>query len=173
MVQREIEGWNSNDNSDSDKSSVHSSDGSSRRTSTLQSESDETFQVYGRGNIQEYHHKTIEFVALIFSFNPNSTIESANRNRTMIKSRSRYLNRIAYLIAMKRNTLKRLALKGSMRTTRRVRSMKSNNRKLHRSSFRQPRKTNGKRVNRMVKMWKFINFNSELYIRFEIFKNIF
>lgn len=50
LVQREIEGWNSNDNSDSDKSSVHSSDGSSRRTSTLQSESDETFQVYGRGN---------------------------------------------------------------------------------------------------------------------------
>lgn len=49
LVQREIEGWNSNDNSDSDKSSVHSSDGSSRRTSTLQSESDETFQVYGRG----------------------------------------------------------------------------------------------------------------------------
>lgn len=50
LVQREIEGWNSNENSDSDKSSVHSSDGSSRRTSTLQSESDETFQVYGRGN---------------------------------------------------------------------------------------------------------------------------
>lgn len=49
LVQREIEGWNSNDNSDSDKSSVHSSDESSRRTSTLQSESDETFQVYGRG----------------------------------------------------------------------------------------------------------------------------
>lgn len=51
LVQREIEGWNSNENSDSDKSSVHSSDGSSRRTSTLQSESDETFQVYGRGNL--------------------------------------------------------------------------------------------------------------------------
>lgn len=47
LVQREIEGWNTEDNSDSDKSSVHSSDGSSRRTSTLQSESDETFQVYG------------------------------------------------------------------------------------------------------------------------------
>lgn len=47
LVQREIEGWNTEDNSDSDKSSVHSSDGSSRRTSTLQSESDETFQVFG------------------------------------------------------------------------------------------------------------------------------
>lgn len=78
-------------------------------------------------------------------------IESANRNRTMIKSRSRYLNRIAYLIATKRNTLKRLALKGSARATRRVRSIKTASRKLQqRSSFRQPRKGNGKRVNRMV-----------------------
>lgn len=68
----------------------------------------------------------------------------------MIKSRSRYLNRIAYLIATKRNTLKRLALKGSARTTRRVRSIKSNTRKLHRSAFRQPRRNIGKRVNRMV-----------------------
>lgn len=92
-------------------------------------------------------------------------LESANRNRTMIKSRSRYLNRIAYLIAMKRNTLKRLALKGSMRTTRRVRSMKSNNRKLHRSSFRQPRKSNGKRVNRMV--------NGEIQINFIQFEQIY
>lgn len=69
----------------------------------------------------------------------------------MIKSR-RYLNRIAYLIATKRNTLKRLALKGSSRTTRRVRSVKSTNRKLHRSSFRQPRKNNGKRINRIVSL---------------------
>lgn len=76
--------------------------------------------------------------------------ESANRNRTMIKTRSRYLNRIAYLIATKRNTLKRLALKGSNRTTRRVRSIKSTQRKLQRSSIRQPRKNNGKRINRMV-----------------------
>lgn len=52
LVQREIEGWNSNENSDSDKSSVHSSDGSSRRTSTLQSESDEAFQVYERGKCE-------------------------------------------------------------------------------------------------------------------------
>lgn len=53
LVQREIEGWNSDDDnsSDSDKSSFHSSDGSSRPTSTLQSESDSTtsFQIYGRG----------------------------------------------------------------------------------------------------------------------------
>lgn len=55
LVQREIEGWNSHNNSDSEKSSVHSSDGSSRRTSTLQSESDETFQVYGRGNTLFFH----------------------------------------------------------------------------------------------------------------------
>lgn len=141
LVQREIEGWNSQeqDNSDSDKSSVHSSDGSSRRTSTLQSESDETFQVYGKDSSKQMYFREIDDLLLL---------ESPNRNRTLIKKR--YLNKIAYLIAMKRNTLKRLALKGSSRTTRRVRSVKSTNRKLHRPSFRQPRKTNGKRINRMV-----------------------
>lgn len=70
----------------------------------------------------------------------------------MVKSRSRYLNRIAYLIATKRNTLKRLALKGSARTTRRVRSIKSNNRKLHRPPCRLPRKNGAKRINRMVRV---------------------
>lgn len=40
LVQREIEGWNSNDNSESDRSSQHSSDGSSRPTSTESSGSD-------------------------------------------------------------------------------------------------------------------------------------
>lgn len=80
----------------------------------------------------------------------SNQIETANKNRTMFKTRSRYLNRIAYLIATKRNTLKRLALKGSIRTTRRVRSVKSNTRKLQRSTFRPPRKANGKRLNRMV-----------------------
>lgn len=42
LVQREIEGWNSNDNSESDKSSQHSSDGSSRPTSTESSDSEST-----------------------------------------------------------------------------------------------------------------------------------
>lgn len=53
LVQREIEGWKSNENSDTDKSSLHSSDGSSRPTSTLQSESDSatSFQVLARGNL--------------------------------------------------------------------------------------------------------------------------
>lgn len=60
-MQREIEGWNSNENSDLEKSSVHSSDGSSRRTSTLQSESDETFQVYGRGNYRLLMNTTFQF----------------------------------------------------------------------------------------------------------------
>lgn len=70
-MQREIEGWNSNDNLDSDKSSVHSSDGSSRRTSTLQSESDEAFQVYGRGEYIIYSFHSIEkdsFVQFIIDF---------------------------------------------------------------------------------------------------------
>lgn len=40
LVQREIEGWKSDDRSDSDMSSYHSSDGSARPTSTQQSDSD-------------------------------------------------------------------------------------------------------------------------------------
>lgn len=119
LVQREIEAWKSNDSSDTDKSSRHSSDGSSRPTSTLQSESDST----------------------------NSHPNQGTRSRTALKIRSRYLNRIAYLIATKRNTLKRLALKGSVQITRRVKSVKSVNRKMPRSSARSSRK--GKRLNRM------------------------
>lgn len=46
LVQREIEGWNSNDNMDSDKSSQHSSDGSSRPTSTESSDSESTATNY-------------------------------------------------------------------------------------------------------------------------------
>lgn len=117
LVQREIEGWNSNDSSDTDKSSRHSSDGSSHPTSTLQSESD-------------------------------STASQGLRNRPSLKSRSRYMNRIAYLIATKRKTLKRLALKGSVQTiSRRVKSLKSVNRKMPRSSARSSRKN--KRLNRL------------------------
>lgn len=40
LVQREIEGWNSDDSSDSDLYSNHSSESSSRQTSTQQSDSD-------------------------------------------------------------------------------------------------------------------------------------
>lgn len=73
------------------------------------------------------------------------------RNQTALKSRTKYLNRIAYLIATKRNTLKRLALKGSVQIKRRVKSMKSANRKLpQRSSARGTRKSAGKRMHRSV-----------------------
>lgn len=119
QVQQEIEAWKSNDGSDSDKSSRHSSDGSSRPTSTLQSESDST----------------------------TSHANQGTRNRAALKIRSRYLNRIAYLIATKRNTLKRLALKGSVQAPRRMKSVKSMNRKLPRSSARSSRK--GKRSGRV------------------------
>lgn len=60
LVQREIEGWISND-SDSDKSSTHSSDESSRPTSTLQSESDSTTNVSQYGNKTHFRHSLIKF----------------------------------------------------------------------------------------------------------------
>lgn len=46
------------------------------------------------------------------------------------------MNRIQYLIASKRKRLKRLALKGSVQTTRRRKSTIVNNRKLPRNSQR-------------------------------------
>lgn len=156
LVQREIEQWNTDDDnsSDSDKSSCHSSDGSSRPTSTLQSESDSTtsLQIRGRG----------KFVFNFYGFDDRRgkmgdwisasdfRTDALRQNRVVMKARKRYLNRIAYLIATKRNTLKRLALKGSVQIRRRVKS--SANRKLqqHRSSVRGTRKSTGKRMHRSV-----------------------
>lgn len=88
---------------------------------------------------------------LIIFLGGNFRTDSFRRNRTALKSRSRYLNRIAYLIATKRNTLKRLALKGSVHIKRRVKSVKSANRKLQqRSAARGTRKSTGKRMHRNV-----------------------
>lgn len=55
LVQREIEGWNSSENSGSDKSSQHSSDGSSRPTSpeTSDSDSPNSFLTNGNGKWSE------------------------------------------------------------------------------------------------------------------------
>lgn len=66
-----------------------------------------------------------------------------------------YPNRIAYLIATKRNTLKRLALKGAAHTERRVRasSSKLSARKL---GLRVTRKGAGKRGNRTKTVNMFI-----------------
>lgn len=60
-----------------------------------------------------------------------------------MKPRTIYANRIAYLIATKRNTLKRLALRGAAQTERRV---KFGSRKM---SARITRKGNGKRPGRL------------------------
>lgn len=95
LVTREIEGWKSDPNSESDKSSEHSSDGSSRPTSTETSDSEDGV----------FHCET-------------------SNGRLKIKPRTIYHNRIAYLIATKRNKLKRLALKGSGQIERRVKSAK-------------------------------------------------
>lgn len=67
-----------------------------------------------------------------------------------MKPRTIYANRIAYLIATKRNTLKRLALMGAANTERRIKSAnKLGGRKLQRSSVRITRKGSGKRAGRI------------------------
>lgn len=146
LVQREIEGWNSADNSGgSDKSSEHSSDGSSRPTSTDDSsESEAAVSYYDDGEPCR---------------RGGGGASAAVRRRSRgaaIKPRTIYANRIAYLIATKRNTLKRLALKGAAHTERRRRvKSTSSNRKL---SLRITRKGGGKRLGRssMVSVFFFL-----------------
>lgn len=84
-------------------------------------------------------------------------VEPCRRRQITMKPRTIYANRIAYLIATKRNTLKRLALKGAAHTERRVKSSKLNNRNLKRNPTRLTRKGSGKRTGRMNVM-HFLNF---------------
>lgn len=78
-----------------------------------------------------------------------------------MKPRTIYPNRIAYLIATKRNTLKRLALRGAAHTERRVKSAKFGSRKM---SARITRKGNGKRPGRLGLVGSKVFF---LFIYFE------
>lgn len=148
LVQREIEGWNSSEDSGSDKSSQHSSDGSSRPTSpeTSDSDSPNSFLTNGTGKkcykIGDGWGGEV-FVKVLIIF-PRSG-EPCRRPRLTMKPRTIYANRIAYLIATKRNTLKRLALRGAAQTERRVKSAKFGSRKL---SARITRKGNGNRQGR-------------------------
>ncbi|XP_055599396.1 DDB1- and CUL4-associated factor 5 [Uranotaenia lowii] len=85
LVQQEIEGWNSET---SDQSSEHSSDeNESSRPDTTQTSDTESVQNYIP--LRGQHHS----------------------RRGDVAQRTKYRNRIAYLIATKRNRLKRLALK--------------------------------------------------------------
>lgn len=87
----------------------------------------------------------IPFFFLIFI-----AAEPCRRRRVTMKPRTIYANRIAYLIATKRNTLKRLALMGAANTERRIKSAnKLGGRKLQRSSVRITRKGSGKRAGRI------------------------
>ncbi len=152
LVQREIEGWNSSEDTGSDKSSQHSSDGSSRPTSpeTSDSDSPNTFLTNGTGknktNSAMLRHIKIIFFLFYFFLLYTWLGEPCRRPRLTMKPRTIYANRIAYLIATKRNTLKRLALRGAAQTERRVKSAKFGSRKM---SARITRKGNGKRPGRL------------------------
>lgn len=105
LVQREIEGWVSSISSESERSNseASSSEMSSRPNSSTSSDSsasdDEVQQInYG----QVCRRRRSSFVPKI--------------------PRKKYPNRIAYLIATKRNTLKRLALKGAAHSLRRLKA---------------------------------------------------
>lgn len=80
-----------------------------------------------------------------YFLNENVVIADSRRNRSAIKTRAKYINRIPLLIASKRGTLKRLALRGTMSRSRRIRIIKPNERQLQRPTLRVYRKgvTNG------------------------------
>lgn len=145
LVQREIEGWNSSENSGSDKSTQHSSDGSSRPTSPETSDSDSPNSFLTNGTGKGTNYSAIQ-QTLISAFFPFRLGEPCRRPRLTMTPRTKYANRIAYLIATKRNTLKRLALRGAAQTERRVKSAKFGSRKM---SARITRKGNGKRPGRL------------------------
>lgn len=118
LVQQEIEGWNSTDSSDSHQQTEYSYN-SSRPTSSQSSDS-ESVHYFSQRDL--YRHRLAN--------NPSKP------------QRSIYPNRIAYLIATKRNTLKRLALKGAVNhTSNRVKMGKLCGRKVKRSGFRGSRKS--------------------------------
>uniref|UniRef100_A0A1B0DHP0 Uncharacterized protein n=1 Tax=Phlebotomus papatasi TaxID=29031 RepID=A0A1B0DHP0_PHLPP len=118
LVQQEIEGWNSTDSSDSHQQTEYSYN-SSRPTSSQSSDS-ESVHYFSQRDL--YRHRLAN--------NPSKP------------PRSIYPNRIAYLIATKRNTLKRLALKGAVNhTSNRVKMGKLCGRKVKRSGFRGSRKS--------------------------------
>uniref|UniRef100_A0A1L8DKV0 Putative serine/threonine-protein kinase n=1 Tax=Nyssomyia neivai TaxID=330878 RepID=A0A1L8DKV0_9DIPT len=126
LVQQEIEGWNSTDSSDSHQQTEYSYN-SSRPTSSQSSDS-ESVHYFSQRDL--YRHRLTN--------NPTKP------------QRSIYLNRIAYLISTKRNTLKRLALKGAVNhTPNRLKMGKLCGRKIKRTGFRGTRKISStKRVTR-------------------------
>lgn len=149
LVQKEIEAWNSDDHSDSDMSSYHSSDGSSRPTSTQQSDSDSNTSCIATPNgNKEYASINVDINGIFYS------IIEYGRGRNGMK----FMNRIQWLIASKRKTLKRLALKGSAaQTSRRRKSSKICGRKMPRNPQRSASgwKNSAKR-NRVLSVRRFI-----------------
>lgn len=96
-------------------------------------------------------------IKLIFVY---KILGRCRRKRIKITPRTVYPNRIAYLIATKRNKLKRMALRGSVQMDRRVKSSKLDHRTL---SIQITRKgVGGKRAGRPKKV--FINILSLLEI---------
>lgn len=130
LVQQEIETWNSPASSDSDQSTQQSSDASSCQTSIQSSENESSTTSYGS--------------------NKNITRRGTHATNNKIHPRSCYPNRIAYLIATKRNTLKKLALKGCSNNSNGVSRSKAkrNNKQTKRLNLRSARKIGVKRRGR-------------------------
>lgn len=116
LVQQEIEGWNSESCNDS---SDHSSENSSRHDS--QTSDTEPPQNPNNSRLPPARGMYLLFFHYHwFLKNPLFLELSARRgHNSNVGQRNKYRNRIAFLIATKRKTLKRLALKRVARTSQR------------------------------------------------------
>lgn len=99
LIQQEIEGWDTNNSSDSQLASDGGDSSHSPNNSSIEDSDEQELLRY--------------FVRKRERARKNSII-----NKMKIQTH-RYANRIAYLIATKRNTLRRLALKGASNSNRR------------------------------------------------------
>lgn len=128
LVQQELEAWNTTASSDSDQSTQHTSDNSSCPTS-IQSSDDSDGSL---PSVRDLYRR------------------NASSLNTYKPVRIKYPHRIAYLIATKRNSLKRLALKGlNADIPRRFRASKFGSRHSQRYNLRTNRKgLNGHRSGR-------------------------
>lgn len=171
LVQQEIEGWNSESSNDS---SDHSSENSSRHDSQTSDTEPTTHFTTAATTSRLSRGKFFVFTILkqnrfITMYNFAHTDANPRRGDTAGAQRNKYRNRIAFLIATKRKSLKRLALKRVARTTRRVKS-KFVPRQTKRNPLRTTRKPYDKKIRRLsVVCFELINNNIAQVIYYFIY----
>lgn len=164
LVQQEIEGWNS----ESSESSDHSSDNSSRPDSQETSDTEppttftQTAPIASTSRVARGKHYFYLKIPLL-TLNSKFPLE-VKRGESSASQRQKYRNRIAFLIATKQKSLKRLALKRVPRqAARRMKSKYLSTRQQpKRNPVRTTRKPYDKKMRRLSAVSKEI---FDIYVR--------